>query len=72
MKFHKKKTNEIKHKRITDFGQAFFTANTLRSGKSYLELDTGTFSIKVIFYDQIIQGLFYRHEPKMNCNSINE
>ena len=43
MKFQKKKMNERKHKRISDFGQAFFAANTLRSGKSYLELDTGKF-----------------------------
>ena len=41
MKLQKKKMNERKQKRISDFEQAFFTSNTLRSGKSYLELDTG-------------------------------
>lgn len=42
MKFQKKKMNERKQKGISkNFEQAFFTSNTLRSGKSYLELDTG-------------------------------
>ena len=66
MKFQKKKMNERKHKGISkDFEQAFFTSNTLRSGKSYLELDTGKlYSVFYIKYGRDVSKLRFGFAKK--------